>query len=76
MLIKQEATKISSIRKMLWTFFLQSNVREITTIEARVQKETIQSALKLHYIKPEYHGNDAFYRITTRGKTYRDTKSE
>lgn len=76
MLIKQETTKISSIRKMLRTFFLQSNVREITTIEAHVQKVTIQSALKLHYIKPEYQGNNAMYRITPNGKRYRDTKCE
>lgn len=76
MLIKQEATKISSIRKMLRTYFLQNDVLRISYIELFVQKETIQSALKLRYIKPEYHGNDAFYRITTRGKTYRDTKCE
>lgn len=76
MLIKQEATKISSIRKMLRMYFLQTDVRGISYIELRIQKKTIQSALKLRYIKPEYHGNDAFYRITTRGKTYRDAKSE
>lgn len=76
MLIKQEATKISSIRKMLRTYFQQTGVRGISYIELRVQKETILSGLKLRYIKPEYHGNDAAYRITTRGKTYRDTKCE
>lgn len=76
MLIKQEVTKISSIRKMLRTYFLQNDVLRISYIELFVQKKTIQSALKLRYIKPEYHGNDAFYRITTRGKTYRDTKCE
>lgn len=76
MLIKHEDTKISNVRQMLRTYFLQSNVREITTIESYVQKDTIHSALGQGYIEAEYHGNDALYRITPTGKWYRDTKCD
>ena len=76
MLIKHEETKISNIRQMLRTYFLQCDVRETTTIEAYVQKDTIHSALEQGYIKTEHHGNGALYRITLSGKQYRDTKCE
>lgn len=76
MRINSEGTKISNIRKMLNTLFVDCNVRSTTDLEKKVQQSVIASARSMKYIKLEANYNGGFqYRITQKGMNYRDNKS-
>ena len=75
MRINSEGTKISNIRKMLNTLFVDCNVRSSTDLEKKVQQPVITAARNMKYIKLETNFNGGFqYRITPKGMNYRDNK--
>lgn len=75
MRIYSEDTKISNVYKMLNTFFVDTDVRSTTDLDAKVQQFAIASACGMDLIKMEPNGNGGFrYRITPKGKKYRDSK--
>lgn len=70
-----EDAKISNIREMLNTLFVDNNVHSTTNLNAKVQQFVIASACDMELIKMEPDGNGGFrYRITPKGKKYRDSK--
>lgn len=70
-----EDAKISNVREMLNTFFADCDIRSTTYLDAKVQMPVIKSARDMEMIKMEPDGNGGFrYRITSKGKNYRDSK--
>lgn len=75
MRICSEDAKVPNIYGMLNTFFADCDKRSTTCLDAKVQMPVIKSACDMEMIKMEPDGNGGFrYRITPKGKKYRDSK--
>ena len=65
--------KVSNLKEMLIKFYLVCDVRTKTFLEQRVDIDTIAIACEEHFLKlVQLSDGYANYRITTKGKAYRD----
>lgn len=65
--------KVSNLKEMLMNFFWGCEVRSKTELERKVEADTIKIACAENFLILEECSDRAYrYRITPRGKSYRD----
>ncbi len=65
--------KVSNLKEMLMKFFWGCEVRSKTELERKVEADTIEIACAENFLCLEQRNDGTYqYRITPKGKAYRD----